>query len=135
MFSEKEYTEEEKKLMAEAKEVIKEFNYSLYMAESEEELRKSIQNTWIDADNVYDSIIDTYHEAKARDFKDMEIDISEELFVANEDMSRFTYTAKVDITLTDKDEDPYHYDHKNEYQFKKTEDGKYKLEKIGKKDD
>ena len=65
MFSEKEYTEEEKKLMAEAKEVIKEFNYSLYMAESEEELRKSIQNTWIDADNVYDSIIDTYHEAKA----------------------------------------------------------------------
>lgn len=135
MFEEKEYTEEEKQMMAEAREVIKEFNYSLYMADSEDELKEAINNTWFNADEVYESIVDTYKEAKAMNYKDMDIDISEELLVANEDHTLFTYTARVEVSLTGIDDQVSKYDHKNDYQFKKADDGSYKLEKIGEKDD
>lgn len=134
MFSEKEYTEEEKQLMAEAKDVVKEFNYSLYMAESEDELKEALNNTWVEAEAVYEDILDTYHDAKDMNYQDCDIEVSEEHLVANEEMTKFTYTAKVTITLTGEDGNEKGYDHKNEYQFKKTDDGSYKLEKIGKKD-
>ena len=110
------FSEEEQQLVDEARAVIKEFN-QIYIADSQEEFETIIENTWVDADGVIDSMQEFL--IKDSHYNDMKIEFSNESIIISEDRSEFKYEANTNVTLTDKnDNSKTSYDKRDEYEFK-----------------
>ena len=116
-------------LVEEARAVIKQFN-EIYIVKTEEEFKRIIENTWIDADQVIRSMQEVFTEAKESGYVDLDIRFSNEAIVRAETGDAFMYQATILVKITKEDGMYDEYKLEAEYYFKEADDGSYKLEEI-----
>lgn len=122
-------SEEEQQLVNEARAVVERFN-GIYIAQSEEEFSRIIEDTWLDAEDVQESMREIFHNAQESGYVDLEISFADESIVIADNEDAFMYKATMFIKITKEDGMYDEYNLEAEYYFKKANDGSYKLEEI-----
>lgn len=120
---------EDQPLVEEARAVIEKFN-QIYIVKTEEEFKTIIQDTWLNADDVMETMLDLFNEVKESGYVELDIRFSDEAIERAESGDAFMYTSTIQLKITKEDGMFDEYELEAEYYFKKASDGSYKLEEI-----
>lgn len=121
--------EDDIQLVEEARTIIKKFN-QVYLVKTEEEFATIIRDTWIDADDVIQTMEDVFAEAKQSGYVELDIRFSDESIERADTGDAFLYKATIMVKITKEDGMYDEYELEAEYYFQRASDGSYKLEEI-----